>query len=312
MSEEFSRLNPNHKLFQNLAEGKPTWWQNLVKDPEIYIEVRKDNYLDVYYNGGRVLDLSFTDKFKGKIHFEYIPVMSQEEYVPLEISGDIVKLNDGFTRIIEIRDFSEAELKGIKKRISKFYPPSSEKGIQASFVAKNTQFLDTEFQHRSGIRFDLIWADVAKRKLFVVELKTIGDQRLYIGDNSKESNNYNKIDLQLEKYRDFVKVNKHNLLSHYQRVFQVKKKLGILRPGLKELDSLDAFTFEEKPILLIGDCTQAWIDQQKARLNTAIDKVAYGCFYQGKSTRQFYIPEKTKGNKHIFITSLEGDSDGPI
>lgn len=298
MSEEFSRLNQNHKLFQNLAERNPVWWQNLVRDPEIYIEVRKDNYLDIYYNGGRVLDLSFTNKFKGKIHFEYIPLMSQEEYIPLKITEDTVRLDEGFTNILEIKDFSEAELKIIKKRISKFYPPSSEKGIQASFVVKNTQFLDTEFQHRSGIRFDLIWADVAKRKLFVVELKTIGDQRLYIGEKSK---NNNKIDQQLGKYRDFVKKNQRNLLSHYQRVFQVKKGLGILPAGLQGLDSLDAFTFEEKPILLIGDCTQDWIKQQRDRLNKAIEKIAYGCFYQGKSTRQFYIPEKTKGNKYIFV-----------
>lgn len=301
MSEVFSRLDPSHKLFHNLAERTPKWWQNLVENPDIYIEVRKDNYIDVYYSGGRVMGLSFTDKFKGKIHFEYIPILSKEDYVPLEIAEDTVSLKAGSTRILEIRDFSEAELKVIQKRISKFYPPSSEKGIQASFVLKNTQFLDTEFQHRSGIRFDLIWADISMQTLFVVELKTIGDQRLYIGENSKENNNYNKIDLQLKKYRDFVMVNKHNLLSHYKRVFQVKKILSILPSGLRGFDSLDDFTFEEKPILLIGDCTQDWIDQQRNRLNKAIEKVAYGCFYQGKSTRQFFIPKKTKGNKHIFI-----------
>ena len=120
MSEEFSRLNQNHKLFQNLAERNPVWWQNLVRDPEIYIEVRKDNYLDIYYNGGRVLDLSFTNKFKGKIHFEYIPLMSQEEYIPLKITEDTVRLDEGFTNMLEIKDFSEAELKIIKKNIAKF------------------------------------------------------------------------------------------------------------------------------------------------------------------------------------------------
>ncbi|MFC2038634.1 hypothetical protein ACFLUG_02575 [Chloroflexota bacterium] len=301
MNQVFSRLNPNHKLFQNLVDKNPIWWQNLVEDQDIYIEVRKGNYLDVYYNGGRILDLSFTDKFKGKIHFEYIPLVSQEEYVPLEINENTIKFRNDSTRILEIKDFSEAELKLIKKRISMFYSPSSEKGIQANFVINNTQFLDTEFQHRNGIRFDLIWADVAMRKLFVVELKTIGDQRLYIGEKSKEIKKNNKIDQQLKNYSTFVGGNQANLLSHYQRVFQVKKNLGILPSGLKELDSLENFTFEEKPILLIGDCTQAWIEQQWTRLNMAIKEIAYGCFYQGKSTRQFSIPEKTKGNKHIFV-----------
>lgn len=305
MSKCFSKLDPNHKLFKNLVDRNPIWWQNLVNDKEIYIEVRKDNYLDVYYNGGRLLDLSFTNKFKGQIHFEYIPLQSQNDYLPLDITGDNISLNNDLIKILEFQDFSENELRVIKKRISKFYPPSSEKGIQASFVLKNDQFLDTEFQHASGIRFDLIWADVDTKTLFAVELKTIGDQRLYISDKSKQSTNYNKIDLQLKKYSDFIKDHQDDLLSHYQRVFQVKKKLGILPSGLKCLDSLDYFTFEEKPILLIGDCAQEWINQQSERLNKALKDIAYGCFYQGKSTRQFYIPEKTKPNKYIFKQPFE-------
>jgi len=193
LSEIFSRLDPNHKLFQNLLEQNPIWWQNLVKDPEVYIEVRKDNYLDVYYNGGRLLSISFTHRFNGKIHFEYIPLQSQNAYLPLELTETTVGLNSYLIKIPEFRDFSKDELRGIKKRISKFYPPSSEKGIQASFILKkNNQFLDTEFQHKSGIRFDLIWADIDMCKLFAVELKTIGDQRLYIDEKSKEITNNNK------------------------------------------------------------------------------------------------------------------------
>jgi len=87
LSEVFSSLDPKHKLFRNLAERKPIWWQNLVDNPDIYIDVRKDNYIDVYYNGGRVLELRFADKFKGKIHFEYIPLKSQKDYVPVDTHG---------------------------------------------------------------------------------------------------------------------------------------------------------------------------------------------------------------------------------
>lgn len=302
MSEIFSRLDPDHKLFQNLIERNPIWWQNLVKDPEIYIEVRKDNYLDVYYNGGRLLDLSFTNRFKGQIHFEYIPLQSQNDYLPLEITDGSVTINDSLIKILEFRNFSDNELKVIKKRISKFYPPSSEKGIQASFVLKkNNQFLDTEFQHKSGIRFDLMWVDVEMKKLFAVELKTTKDQRLFVNDREKEITNYNKINMQLKKYRDFIRDNRYDLISHYQRVFQVKKKLGTLSSGLQCLDSIEGFAFEEKPILLIGDCTQAWIKQYSERLNKMIKEIAYGCFYQGKATREFYIPVETKANKHIFV-----------
>lgn len=301
MSQMFSSLNPNHKLFRNLVDRKPIWWQNLLNNPNIYIEVRKDNYLDVYYNGGRVLNLTFTDKFKGKIHYEYIPLKSKEDYVPLEMTDDSVSIAKDFIKPLGINNFAGSELKTIQKRIEKSYPASSEKGIQSSFVLNNKLFLDTEFQHKNNIRFDLIWADIGLKKLFVIELKTIEDQRIFIGEKSKDNVNYNKIDKQLKDYRDFVVKYRQELLSHYFRVFAVKKMLSILRPGLEPLDSLEGFTFEERPILLIGDCTQGWINRHEEKLDKAIKDIAYGCFYQGKSTRAFFIPEKTKGNKHVFV-----------
>ena len=41
------KLNPNNQLFKQLASTPPKWWENLKKDKEIYIDVRKGNNLDV-------------------------------------------------------------------------------------------------------------------------------------------------------------------------------------------------------------------------------------------------------------------------
>lgn len=301
MAGTFSKLNPEHKLFRELVKRNPVWWRNLRENPEIYIEIRKNNYIDIYYNGGRVMNLTYTNKFNGKIHFEYIPLKSQNNYVPLDLMDDSASIQEDDLAILGINNFCSDELNAIQKRMRGFYPPSSEKGIQASFVLNNSQFIDSEFQYEDKIRFDLIWADVLTRKLYVVELKTIGDQRLYVKEDRVGLFNDNKIDFQLHRYRDFVVENKSALLSHYQNVFAVKKNLGILRPPLLELESLGNFIFEERPILLVGDCTQEWIDKQANGLNQAIKNVAFGGFYQGSSTRKFYIPESDKGNKYVFV-----------
>jgi hypothetical protein len=294
VTKAFSKLDPEHKLFKELSEQKPIWWQNIVRNKNIYVEVRKDNYINVYFNGGAILKLSYTNGFKGKIHFEYIPLKprkSQNTYIPFTFSDNYLEIDTSKVDFAKVDNFSDNGISAFQKRIGKFFPPSSEKGMQADFVLKNSAFLDTEFQYKGDIRFDLVWADVKLRKLYVVELKTIGDPRLYV----------DKIYVQLKKYRDFIQDHSQDLLSHYKRVFSVKKKLRVLPEGFRGLNSLDGFMFEERPILLIGDCTQAWIDDNSDRLNKAIRNIAYGCFYQGKNTRLFDIPRRTKViNRWVF------------
>jgi hypothetical protein len=303
----FSKLDTEHKLFKELSEQKPIWWQNIVRNKKIYVEVRKDNYINVYFNGGAILKLSYTNGFKGKIHFEYIPLKpleSQNTYIPFTFSDNYLEIDTSKVGFADVDNFSDNGISAFQKRIGKFFLPSSEKGIQADFVLKNSAFLDTEFQYKGDIRFDLVWADVGSRKLYVVELKTISDPRIYVTGHNQDSSGHDKIDAQLKKYRGFIRARSPDLLSHYERVLSVKRKLGVIREGLRGLNSLDGFTFEERPILLIGDCTQVWINDNKSRLNKAIQNIAYGCFYQGKNTRRFYIPKRTTGNRHVFINCV--------
>jgi hypothetical protein len=309
MDDKFSKLDPEHKLFRQLLQKKPIWWQNIVKSVKnktLYVEIRKDNYIDVYYNGGAILNcLSYTDDFRGEIHFQYIPLASQRNYVPLAFLDNNIEIDmkKGEVDFAKLDNFSEDGIKAFQKRIGQFFPPSSEKGIQADFVLKNSAFLDTEFQYKTdkgSIRFDLVWVDVELSRLFVVELKTIGDPRLYFNEDSRGSQNYDKIDAQLKKYREFIREQNQNLLSHYERLFIIKKKLGILPDELQKRDSLSGFAFEERPILLIADCVQRWIDDNRSRLDEAIKDIAYGCFYQGKNTREFKIPKKSTVTKSVW------------
>jgi len=290
-------LQQDHGLFTALKEKQPVWWSNLIADKEIWADIRKNNKINVYYRSGSIMNLWFANNdFRAEMHFEYIPIQEEKTLIPFNFTGSSLDLVRSKFQIPELNDFEPEVLKKIKKRIYKHNPAGSEKSIQASFVLKNNGFIDTEFQHRSS-RIDLIWADRNSKTIFFVELKTIGDDRLYFGEdyNTDKEN----IAIQLKKYKKFVLENSDELLRYYQKLFRIKKYLKIL-PKDCDIESLDEYTIQEKPILLVGDCTQKWIDRNGVELNEKIKDFSYGAFYHGAKTQHFYIPEKTRGNKFIF------------
>jgi hypothetical protein len=48
-------LKTNHVLFRQLEEKPPLWWRNLKSDPQVYIDIRKKNYINAYHNGGSII-----------------------------------------------------------------------------------------------------------------------------------------------------------------------------------------------------------------------------------------------------------------
>ena len=68
----FGTLDVNANLFVELAKD-PAWWRKLREDSDIYINVRKDNYINVYYRGASIMKLSYDNgKFKAGIHYSLI------------------------------------------------------------------------------------------------------------------------------------------------------------------------------------------------------------------------------------------------
>jgi hypothetical protein len=59
----FSSLNQNAKIFEEIKTHQPYWWSLLCEDKELYIEVRKDNYINVYYYGGSVAKIHYKNGF---------------------------------------------------------------------------------------------------------------------------------------------------------------------------------------------------------------------------------------------------------
>jgi hypothetical protein len=287
------QLRTDHPLFERLKKESPKWWENLKSDPELYIDIRKNNYLNVYHNGGSIMRLNGTKKYNANINIEYIPLNRTGNYESFIFKDQNILLNENKT--IKLNNFEEESLELIKKRVRGYYPNRSEKGLQGNYViyAKNKSktkdgfFIDTELQH-SNKRIDLIWVDLKNKKIAFVELKTIGDERLYIDDGK----NQETIDAQLNKYYEFSRKYKEIILDYYNKVFCIKRELGLLPNFVKE-KSLSNFDLIEKPILLVGDCTRKWIHKNAEELNDQLRGIAFGCVYQGKTSFQFRVPYKS-------------------
>ena len=275
-----------------LISENPPWWKAIKEDEDLYIEIRKENYIDVYYNGGGIVQnlLVRNGEFNGKIHFKYL-LSNSSEYIDFNISSSDISLKKNSVKLIS--DFNSDSLKLIKNNIRNHYSKSSEKGIQADFILKSNFFIDSEFAYSHNnqlLRMDLVWLDVKKQRIVFVELKRQGDPRL---DSYKIVN-------QLSKYKTFIEQNNSDLLSYYKELFLIKKDLGILNSHLSEIENLNEFTIETKPLLLFGDCTREWINEYSEWIDQKIRTIAFGAYYYGKPQYDCNLREKTENNRHVF------------
>ena len=260
-------------------------------------------------------------KFTANIHVEYIPLFRDLDYCEYNLENGNISLD--VPKPIEINNFEVKSLDMIKKRIRKFYPNKSEKGIQGKYVITNNCkkrsdgfFLDTEMQFRSA-RIDMTWVDLKTEKIVFVELKTISDNRMNINEaienpdhislellsnellDTKKRKKPEPIDVQLNKYYSFAKKHKDSILDYYNRVFCIKRDLGLLPDFVRER-TLDGYDLIQKPVLLIGDCSQEWINEKAVKLNEKLKDIAFGCLYQGIGTWDFKIPYKRARNCFSF------------
>lgn len=67
----FKELRAVHPLFVALSK-MPKWWVNIINDPELYVEVRKDNYVNIYYYGGNVAKVYWDGEIKAETHHKYL------------------------------------------------------------------------------------------------------------------------------------------------------------------------------------------------------------------------------------------------
>lgn len=255
-------------IIEKFEKDYSSLWNTFLKDNDIYIDIRKNNYIEVYYNGGRILKIEKKHKYAQKKFVENI--------IKIESSNRSCCVDNKINCL-------EKNIKDIKNKLKKSYPNDSEKGIQGKYasnkegILKKGLILDTEFafngfkykEEERNIRIDMVYLEIDKNipKLYFVELKTDDDSRLDIRkceESNKKRNQKDKkpithIQTQLEEYTEFTNKYKQELKKYYTNIFDIKRRynlLGKFNPKIVEQigENIGKLSIIEKPILLIvGD-----------------------------------------------------------
>lgn len=251
MQVTFDTLKKNAKIFSELQKN-PEWFERCKNDKSLYIEIRKDNQVNIYSEGGSVARIHYCSKHKRLqvfTHYKYLGLKdSDKTYVECsQIIGDEIE------NILENVKGSYSR----KKAENGIYTKEkwSEKYIQGNLITKyfKRQHLDSEFAYKNGsfdIRIDLIM--VVDGAVTFVELKRMDDARMLKKEGAKP-----EIIDQIEAYADFIAEYKEQILDYYQTVYDIKKELKLPLPEQRPI------SVNSIPELLIFD---RWEKSHPARI----------------------------------------------
>lgn len=250
MKGTFSTLDPNAKIFDELKIQQPKWRNLFSSDKELYINIRKDNYINVYYFGGLLVRINYKNGFVAQTHQKYLGDATPR--------GKDKKGNDKFEYDhINLAELDEEMIASMKSRIKSDYLKHiddeypAEKWIQGKMVNENPCYVDSEFQFNQDkeigkLRIDLI--ELSDGVLSFVELKGISDSRLRNDVNRNAS--VPEIIEQMMKYKLFITKYEADILKYYQRLLEIKMNLGLLTIENVRLE------LNKRPKLVIADTYQ--------------------------------------------------------
>lgn len=312
-----------YNLIKDLNKKGNNWWTRLREDKDIYIDIRKDDTINIYHNGGSILKIHSAQS--AKINYAYLPAGENNTYATCDIKNDKIDLKNKIE--ISLDDLNTEKITQIKKIIENYYPNDSEKGIQGAYATvwkkdegkdqkgkleKFGFFIDTELQYSKNGRIDLIYLyyeNPEKPKLYFVELKTKGDDRLWNNTcNSTESKE--NICEQLEKYKEFINTSESVIIDYYKTLYKIKKDLNLIPDDAKGIN-IEKLKIEHKPILLIGDATFNFIykdgkcknkekelSEEMKNLKNRIEAQDCACMIicRGRGTHTLNFHSKSSGN----------------
>ena len=260
----FISIDPNAKIFEELKRQQPEWWNLFQNDKELYIEIRKDNYFNIYYFGGSVAKIAYKDGFVAETHQKYLG--DYRPHKTTEKGKEIFKYKS-----IELENLDSKKISEIKTRIDSDYLQNNndekpaEKWIQGEMVRKNSDFIDSEFQFNSDVevgklRIDLV--ELANGVLTFVELKGIFDSRLR-NDSSRNSKTPEIVE-QMEKYSLFIHKYEREILEYYKKLLTIKQNLGLI-PIQKPLVELN-----KVPKLIVANTYKKMTSKREVRIEEII------------------------------------------
>ncbi len=227
----FASLQEEHSLWSVLEE-KPQWWTNILNDPELYVEVRKDNYVNVYYYGGCIALIRWVNgKIMAETNLKYLAENNQTRKTSRNTNysdcGELLQSREGLeeikNRITQV--YHKLPIQGEINNRKKVHI-SNEKMVQGRLILHNRdRYIDSELAYRTKgqetMRIDLV--ELRNQTLVIVELKLITDNRLRHLDGTAEI-----ID-QMQKYHDFINHGNRleELRSYYTKLLEIKKRIGV-------------------------------------------------------------------------------------
>lgn len=240
----FGALKSDAQIFKELESGKYAWWERVKTNPNLYVEIRKDNEVHVYYEGGRVLRLRYCSKRKEVQAFTHNKYLTRDEKAT-GYENCAKQLDAQLDTIIEnVHLYSRKH--GIEDK-----EKWSEKFIQGNLIINHrSQYLDSEFAYNSGdIRIDLV--ECINGEIRFVELKRIDDERM-VAENKKP-----KIIKQIGDYQKFIAKYTDDILKYYKKIYALKRALKLHVPDRPP------YKVNPTPKLLIFD---RWIRETPGRL----------------------------------------------
>lgn len=247
----FGTLKHNARIFLEL-NNNPHWWKQFKEDSSLYIEVRKDNQVNVYFEGGSIARIHYCSKNRKLqvfIHHKYLGIPKPaDNNLYVEYSDKIGScLNDVLDRVKTVYS-QKGSIDGVVPK-----EKWSEKYIQGTLIVQSRQYhLDSEFAYIDGEtnnRIDLVRC--SDGMVTFVELKRMGENRML-----HETDATPEVVYQMNRYKQFIEKYSSQLLEYYQKLYDIKKILELPVPESRPI------CINPIPELLIFDC---WEKNTKGR-----------------------------------------------
>lgn len=251
-------LKADAPLFSVLKNNPPAWWKKILANDRLYVEIRKDNYINVYYQGGSIARVEcVSNKVTLKAHPKYMGHYDKSDRTFYRADGSPV--------YADCADYLENHMDEMLRNVERAYSNKkdkdcenaeniSEKKIQGEMIIHGRgEYLDSELEclfskeydsagkcKNRFIRIDMV--RVEDNHLQFVELKRIQDSRLLNKDDSDP-----EIVTQMNNYSIFVRNNSEMLLGYYRTLYGIKRSLGLPVPYIDE----NSLSVDTTPVLLI-------------------------------------------------------------
>ena len=228
MSVTFDTLKADATIFTAL-NSNPSWWKRFKEDPSLYIEIRKDNQVNVYFQGGSVARIHFCSK-KNRLqlftHYKYLGMPAPSKASLYEECSE--KIEGCLEEVLERvkKEYSQ------KHQIDGVVPKEkwSEKYIQGTLIVQSRHcHLDSEFAYIDGETNNRIdWVRCDDGNVTFVEVKRMDDGRML-----HETDATPEVVFQMNRYKQFIEKYQPQLLLYYQKLYEIKKNLGLPVPDSK-------------------------------------------------------------------------------